>query len=71
MNALHDKAFETGMLTITPDYIVNVSSELLKSKDPEMDQYFAKYHGKEIILPSRFLPDPELLRYHNNERFKP
>lgn len=71
LNALHDKAFETGLLTITPDYKIKVSSELLKSKDPATDQYFAKYDGKEIILPSRFLPDPEFLVYHNNERFKP
>ncbi len=71
LNSLHDRAFETGLLTITPDYKVKISSELLNSKDKAIDHYFAQYHGKEIILPSRFLPDPELLKYHNNERFKP
>lgn len=71
MNSLHDRAFETGLLTITPDYKISISNELLRSKDSSIDQYFAKYHGKEIILPTRFLPDPELLKYHNNERFKP
>jgi len=70
MNGLHDKAFETGLITITPDYNILVSNELKKSKSESIQSYFSKYDGKEIILPSRFLPDPEFLKYHNNERFR-
>jgi len=72
INALHDKAFENGLLTITPDYRVKISSTLFKQKkEKPIEDYFLKYDGNEIILPSRFLPDKEFLDYHNNERFQP
>jgi putative restriction endonuclease len=72
INALHDKAFENGLLTITPEYLVKISSILLKQiKNPSINDYFIRYHNKEIILPSRFLPNIEFLKYHNQERFKP
>lgn len=71
INALHDKAFEAGLITITPDYIIKVSSSLRDRKKQEgaMQEYFMKYDNKEIILPSRFLPAREFLEYHNKERF--
>ena len=72
INALHDKAFETGLLTITPSFKIQISSLLKKQKKSESIQdYFLKYDNQPIILPSRFLPDKEFLNYHNNERFKP
>ena len=71
MNALHDKAFESGLLTITTDFQIKISSILLKqTKNVWVNNFFIKYHDKEMILPSRFLPDLEFLKYHNNERFK-
>jgi putative restriction endonuclease len=72
INALHDKAFENGLLTITPDYQIKISSILLKqTKNASVINYFINYHNHEIILPSRFLPDTEFLKYHNQERFEP
>ncbi len=70
MNALHDKAFESGFLTITTDYKIRISPVLFKEKSEVMENLFIKYDNKEIVLPSRFLPDIEFLKYHNNERFK-
>jgi putative restriction endonuclease len=71
INALHDKAFETGLLTITTDFKVKISPVLLKQKKSKaIEDYFIKYNKKAIILPSRFLPDIELLKYHNEVRFK-
>lgn len=72
INALHDKAFENGLLTIMPDFKIKISSILLKqNKNISIVNYFVDYQDKEIILPSRFLPDIEFLKYHNEERFKP
>jgi len=69
INGLHDKAFETGLMTITPDYKIRVSTKLLNaSYSKENPWYFRDLDGKEIKLPSRFLPDPEFLKKHN-ERF--
>jgi putative restriction endonuclease len=70
MNALHDKAFESGYITITPEYRVKVSPYLLKENKQASFDLFGKYDNQEIILPSRFLPDTEFLKYHNQERFK-
>jgi len=70
INALHDRAFEAGLITITPNYLIKVSPILNSQKDnSEVASFFLKYHDKSIHLPSRFLPDPEFLKYHNNERF--
>jgi putative restriction endonuclease len=71
INALHDKAFENGLLTIDSDYKIIISSILLKQKKSKsIEDYFTKYHNHQMILPSRFLPDIEFLKYHNQERFK-
>jgi len=70
INALHDKAFETGLLTITPEYKIRISSRLYRdAKKPNIQDLFLKYDQKEIILPSKFLPEPEFLEYHNNVKF--
>lgn len=66
INALHDKAFEAGLITITTDYKIKISSILLnQSKSKTIEDYFIKYHDKEMILPSRFLPGIEFISYHN------
>lgn len=71
INALHDKAFETGLITITTDFKIKISSVLKKQhKVPSIQEYFLMYENRDMILPSRFLPDIEFLNYHNNERFK-
>lgn len=71
INALHDKAFEFGLITITTDFKIKVSPILLKQKKSKsMEDYFLKYHDQDMILPSRFLPDIEFLKYHNEIRFK-
>jgi len=71
INALHDKAFEVGLITITIDFKIKVSPLLLKQKKSKsIEDYFLKYNNQDIILPSRFLPDVEFLKYHNQERFK-
>lgn len=70
INALHDKAFEAGFITITPDYEIKISPLILKQKNQHSIDFFWKFERQKIILPSRFLPDVEFLKYHNNERFK-
>lgn len=71
INALHDKAFENGLITITTDYKVKVSNTLLKQKKTSsLEKYFFQYDNKEIILPTKFLPDIEFLKYHNEIRFQ-
>jgi putative restriction endonuclease len=70
MNSLHDKAFENGLFTISQDYKIIISPHLKKSRNKAVSDYFLQFDNKEIILPSKFLPDPEFLKYHNDERFR-
>ncbi len=71
INALHDKAFETGLITITPEFKIKVSSKFSKSKNLKVvEEYFNRYNNKQIILPSKFLPDLELLKFHNEYKFQ-
>lgn len=68
INALHDKAFENGLITITPDYTIKVSQILKKHNTIEVfEEYFGRYHEKKIILPSKFLPDMNFLKTHNQQ----
>lgn len=72
INALHDKAFENGLITISIDFKIKVSTVLIKQKKlKSIEEYFLKYNNQQIIFPSRFLPDAEFLIYHNNVCFKP
>lgn len=70
LNALHDKAFEVGLITITPEYKIKVSPTLKIKENKYLQDYFLRYEDQSIILPSRFLPDKEFLEYHNNQRFR-
>lgn len=71
INALHDKAFENGLITITPDYKIKISKVLFNQKKTDvLEKYFFQYENKDILLPSKFLPDVEFLKYHNEQRFQ-
>ena len=70
VNALHDKAFETGLITIDPTLHVRVAKALFKQKsDPAIFQYFLRYDGQPILQPTRFLPDDQFIQYHNEKVF--
>lgn len=70
LNALHDKAFDKGLITITPDYKIILSNYLIHSSDEESVRiFFSAYHKSRIILPDRFLPSKEFLDYHNKNIF--
>ena len=70
LNPLHDKAFELGYLTFTPEYYIKLAPFLLKNTNNANGDLFLRYHEQKMILPSRFLHDVNFLVYHNSERFK-
>ena len=66
LNYLHDKAFDCGLLTITEDLKIKVSSSFLKNQDIlSIKQNFIDYDGKSLIEPQKFFPDTEFLKIHN------
>jgi putative restriction endonuclease len=70
-NMLHDKAFDKGFITITPEYIVKLSPTLRGLKDKTaLDTFFAPYENRSIRLPQRFFPEKAFLKYHNDNVFR-
>jgi putative restriction endonuclease len=71
LNAIHDKAFDCGLVTVTPEFTVKLSPRLHKvERMPGVPENFLKYDGAKLIMPSRFVPDPAFLKYHNDNRFQ-
>ncbi|MEJ7822867.1 MAG: HNH endonuclease [Chitinophagaceae bacterium] len=68
LNALHDKAFDRYLITISADdYTLKVSSKLKSKRSLEStEQIFFKFENKEIRLPDKFLPSKEFLKIHND-----
>ena len=64
LNALHDRAFDRGLITLTDEYTVQLSSRIPKTCDPATQSMLRSYAGAKIQLPSRFYPAPEFLAYH-------
>jgi len=71
LNSIHDKAFDKGFITVTPDYKIKVSKYFDEVKnDNSISDFFLKYNDKSIILPDRFLPSKDFLDWHYNNLFK-
>jgi len=64
LNALHDKAFDNGLITVTPEYRIRIS-EKLKNPRAFCQEHFLPLKGEKIRLPHRFPPARDLLEYHN------
>lgn len=71
LNALHDKAFDNNLLSITPDYIIKVSEKI---REHETNEYvncmFYNIHDKKMIIPERFVPKKEFLDFHYSKFLK-
>jgi putative restriction endonuclease len=65
LSALHDSAYDQGLITVMPDYTIRVSASLNASTiDPFLQSSLIDSHLKLIRLPERFLPGPEFLASH-------
>ena len=66
LSAVYDRAFDRGLLTITPDYEIQFAPRLVErfGSNP-YGQFFGRYHNTRIELPERWHPDPDLLERHN------
>ena len=71
LNALHDKAFDRGLITVLPDYSIRVSSKLKTEGDPSSIAWLMHCDNQFIQLPERFVPQREFLEYHNDVIFVP
>ena len=64
LSALHDKAFDSGFITIRDDMTVQVSRKPNVINDQFFSESIEYYDGKSISLPEKFSPGREFLSYH-------
>ena len=69
LSATFDRAFDRGLMTITIDGLVHLSSALLESENSKTRSYFGAYQGNKIYPARRFSPNPIFLRWHNDNCF--
>ena len=70
LSALHDKAFDNGLLTVADDMTVWVSSRRADTYDSYFSESIGRYEGCRISLPEKFAPDPDFLSYHREHVFQ-
>lgn len=70
LNALHDRAFDKGLITISHDLRIVVSRRVPRMTEgkPEFD-YLWHFHGRRIDVPGPFRPRREFIDYHNDVVF--
>ena len=70
LSALHDKAFDSGLITINDDLTVRVSPRHGTNNNGFYSTAIAMYDGRSIHHPERFSPDREFLSYHRENVFQ-
>lgn len=65
LSAIHDRAFDLGLIAVSDDFRVLLSKKITASTLDEFSTLaFKRFEGKQINLPTKFMPDPKLLRQH-------
>lgn len=69
LSAIHDRAFDKGLITLTDDFKIIVSEELKRKNEPFVIDVLLPLHGHTIEPPERFAPQTEFIAWHRNELF--
>ena len=71
LSALYDKAFDQGLITISPDnYSIILSSALHENETKEYyDKHFGCIEGHKLMLLTDYLPNRDFLAYHQKKIF--
>lgn len=66
LSAIHDKAFDYGLITLTNEFRIVVSEALKRKNDEFVKMTIHSLDGKQIELPERFQPSIEFIAYHRS-----
>ena len=65
LSALHDRAYDPGLITVIPDFEVRVSPKIkANKKDSFISESLLRFDQKPIRFPDRFGPSPAFLEWH-------
>jgi predicted restriction endonuclease len=66
LSAIHDRAFDKGLICLADDFTVLISEDLKRSGDVFVKEVLMPLNGIKIELPERFAPQPAFLAWHRN-----
>lgn len=66
LNALHDRAFDRGLITLDDALVVVVSPQLPRTKQLSL---ILDYEGRQITKPEKFMPGRQFLAFHRKNVF--
>lgn len=70
LSALHDKAFDSGLISLDDDFQILISDQLRYKPDEFTSRNLLSLQGKSATLPEKFLPDRAFLSNHRTMIFK-
>jgi putative restriction endonuclease len=63
--ALHDRAFDRGLLTVNPSFRVQISTRIRDYlPNGVLSRMFMRFQDHRIKLPEKFKPEPSFLEFH-------
>lgn len=70
-SALYDKAFDKGLITISPDDYTIILSSALREYEPQdyYNKHFGNIRGMSINMPIEHKPNRDFLAYHRDHVF--
>ena len=69
LSAIHDRAFDKGLIALSDDLKVLVSEQLKRQNDPFIAEVLLPLEGRTIVVPERFSPKAEFVTWHRNTLF--
>ncbi|CNH33272.1 HNH endonuclease [Yersinia pekkanenii] len=69
LSSLHDRAFDQGLITFNEHLEMVLSPQIKKLKSSISEDNFAKYEGRKLRLPIKFIPDEGQMAYHRQNIF--
>lgn len=69
LSALHDKAFDRGLISLSDHYEIHVSEAIKRANDPFLAKVLIPIEGTRIQLPERFYPSKAFIEHHRQNVF--
>ena len=70
LSALHDKAFDSFLFSLTNDFRIVLSEQMRNVKDDFLKKTFHPLENTLIELPDRFKPEAKFLEWHRQKMFE-
>ena len=64
LSAIHDKAFDKGLISLTDDLHIVLSDEIKKQNSDFYKYVFNSLENRPIEFPEKFMPDKNFVSYH-------